>query len=98
MFFKFGMLRIHPKCKNLISELKTLQFGDTVGDDTTDALRYLCTRVNDLVYGMNIYDKENRAVTKTERGVLSFDNPCLFPGRAERVDRNWVMEEIEAVA
>ena len=33
MFLKKGVLKIHPKCKTLIYELKNLQKSDTEGDD-----------------------------------------------------------------
>lgn len=33
MFLKQRLLKIHPKCKNLIYQLKNLQYGDKEGDD-----------------------------------------------------------------
>lgn len=35
------LLQIFPNCTRLISELETLKWGDKIGDDRTDALRYL---------------------------------------------------------
>lgn len=50
MLFLRNMIRISPKCKNLILELRDLQWGDDVKDDATDALRYLLVRLHDLVF------------------------------------------------
>ena len=36
MMLKKDMIHIHPKCKNLILQLKNIQRGDDEGDDCTD--------------------------------------------------------------
>lgn len=48
---KQNRLKIHPKCKNLIYGLENVQYGEDVGDDATDALRYLCVHVHDRFPG-----------------------------------------------
>lgn len=50
MFLKKGIIKINPKCKILIRQLKSLQYGDKVNDDATDCIRYLCVRVHDLIF------------------------------------------------
>jgi hypothetical protein len=59
MFLKLGIIKINPKCKTLIYQLRNLNRGDDTGDDVTDCLRYMCVRIHDFVYGMNIHDVQN---------------------------------------
>ena len=56
MFLKLGIIKINPKCKTLIYQLRNLNRGEDVNDDCTDVLRYICTRIHDFVYGMNVHD------------------------------------------
>lgn len=73
MFFKNNKILIHPKCKNLISELKTYVRGDDEGDDCLDPLRYALVRIHDTVFGGNLFPKES---TRGERPFLSLlDQP-----------------------
>lgn len=56
MFLKHGVVKINPKCKTLIYQLRNLNRGQDEGDDAADCLRYMCLRVHDYVHGMNIKD------------------------------------------
>ena len=61
MFFKKDLIRIHPNCKNLISQIKNLQYGEDVADDLTDCARYLLVRIHDVNYSANIFDNIKNA-------------------------------------
>ena len=50
MFLKKGIIKIHPKCRNLIKQLRDLQWSDKENDDYTDVLRYICVRVHDFMF------------------------------------------------
>lgn len=50
MFFKRDMIRINPKCRILIKQLKELQWTDKVNDDCPDCARYISVRVHDLIF------------------------------------------------
>lgn len=79
MFFKKNMIRIDPRCKNLILELRNLQWGDKTGDDCCDALRYLLVRLHDLVFNGVL----NKGPDEKERDprVFNINDPILFPKR-----------------
>ncbi len=95
MFLKKGMIKIHPKCKNLIAELKNLQRGQKEGDDVTDSLRYGIVRINDYIYGMNVIEAETRMFTpKLNSNQYSFYDTRIFPPK-QMSQANWVLDEIE---
>lgn len=81
MFFKKGMIRIDPRCKNLILELRNLQWGDKTGDDCTDALRYLLVRLHDLVFNGILLSKDEPVGELMPRHVFNINDPILFPKR-----------------
>lgn len=80
MFFKKNMIRIDPKCKNLILELRNLQWGDKTGDDCTDALRYLLVRLHDLVFNGVLFHAAETPVTSGPQR-FNINDPILFPNR-----------------
>lgn len=89
MFFKRNMLFIHPKCKNLISQLRNLQYGDKVGDDMTDALRYVCLRVHDIMFGGNLFPEEGEQSAPAQRpGVFNLTDH-FFKGKPSSKDMAW---------
>ena len=78
MFLKKDVIRIHPRCKVLIKQLKDLQYADTVGDDAVDALRYSCVRIHDFMFKWNdakVSAEENKIVKKP----YSLNDKMLFP-------------------
>lgn len=78
MMLKKDVLRIHPRCKTLIKQLKDLQYADTVGDDCVDVLRYVCVRIHDFMF------KWTEAKTKEEpqkAGTFSLNDRNLFPSK-----------------
>ena len=101
MFFKKNMIKIHPSCKNLILQLKNLQWGDKTGDDCTDALRYGLTEVHDTVFGGNLLDVVKRVPTVytedylKKRREINVNDPNMFPARPVE-SQSWILEEIEA--
>jgi hypothetical protein len=93
MFLKKKLLKIHPKCKNLIYQLRNLQREDKEGDDMTDPLRYMAVRIHDLTFNGNVFsidDKKNKY-----EGQMNLNDPLMFPQK-NRESKNWVMDEIEA--
>ena len=77
MFFKRDMIRIHPRCRNLIKQLKDLQYADVTGDDCTDVLRYICVRIHDLMFKWK--DKpEGKPDIVFQRRPFSLNDPNLF--------------------
>lgn len=100
MFLKKGMLKIHPRCKNLIYGLKNVQrgfegrpIGDASGDDATDVLRYITLRVHDSIHGMNVY--ENSPIFKAGENIreINFNDPN-FLGANKNQSMNWLLEEV----
>lgn len=95
MFFKKNMIRIHPKCKNLILELRNLQWGDKTGDDCTDALRYLLVRMHDLIFnGILVGNTEKTEEFKVKQ-IFNMNDPVLFPKR-EMEYASSIRQEIQA--
>lgn len=80
LFFKKGMIRIDPRCKNLILELRNLQWGDKTGDDCTDALRYLLVRLHDLVFNGILHSAPEPEFRSTPT-KFNLNDPILFPKR-----------------
>lgn len=64
MFFKKNMILIHPSCRYLIQEIKTIQWGDTVGEDLLDTLRYGLKRIHDIYFGGNLIAKDEVEVKR----------------------------------
>lgn len=78
---KRGMVKIHPKCKALIYELRNLQWGDKIGDDSTDALRYLLVRLHDLVFNGVLPEKKMVEAHLVPKQTYNINDPILFPRR-----------------
>ena len=89
-YLKKGMLKISPKCKNLIYALETLVVGQDTGDDLTDALRYACVNVHDSFQGMNqLTDQEelHRPFVNPEGvRVYNFNDPFMFSDKKEEAN------------
>lgn len=95
MFLKFGRLKISPRCKTLLYEIQNVQWGDKEGEDCLDVLRYMCVRINDHVWGMNIFEQiEQKPIP---RGEMNFNNPFIFEDLRTK-EQNWVEQEIAEVA
>ncbi len=82
MFFKSNMIKIHPKCKNLIYGLRNVQYGDKTGDDETDVLRYILTRVHDIMFG-RLFEKNTIVQSPWKRRPYNVNDPILFPKNEE---------------
>lgn len=99
MFFKRNRIKIHPRCKNLILQLKNLQHDDTEGDDCPDVLRYIVLRIHDSVRGMNILQAENKPIVYNHKAESNFNDPVLFPKKKyEGQTMGWINEELDFVA
>lgn len=81
MFFKKNMIRIDPRCKNTILELRNLQWGDKTGDDCTDALRYLLVRLHDLVFNGILHVADEPVGELLPKHTFNINDPILFPKR-----------------
>lgn len=81
MFFKKNMIRIDPRCKNLILELRNLQWGDKTGDDCTDALRYLLVRLHDLIFHGILMAPDAPIGELMPKHIFNINDPLLFPKR-----------------
>lgn len=99
MFFKKNMIRISPKCKHLILELKSLQRDDTEGDDCCDCARYGILRIHDSIRSMNVFENETKYVPTNDKRVINFNDPLLFPKkRYQGQSMEWLREEMDFVA
>ncbi len=99
MFFKKNMVMIHPKCKNLINQLKTLQWDDKTGDDFTDPLRYGLVEIRDR-YFRELFEAQSAAIAPKPSSPFecSFYDTTLFPKRRrsnENSSMAWIQEEID---
>lgn len=95
MYLKKGALVIHPKCKNLILQLKTLQRDDDVNDDLCDVLRYICLRIHDTMHGMNVFDLEtNVNMSGAKPHEYNLNHPIFNEGRMDQQTPSWITEEI----
>lgn len=82
MMLKKNILRIDPRCKNLILELRNLQWGDKVGDDATDALRYLLVRMHDLIFNGVLNTRSEEIIIEPKaKQIFNINDPILFPKR-----------------
>lgn len=94
MFLKKGMIVINPKCRILIKQLKSLQWGQDVGDDTTDCFRYMCVRVHDL--GMLKMDEVVVEPPKPfQAKPFNFNDKNMFP-KNDPTYSSSIREEIAA--
>lgn len=98
MFFKKNMVRVHPKCKNLIYQLKNVQYGDKEGEDLLDCLRYALVRVHDFMFGGNLFprEEETRILKPNEFNL----NQELFgkSGKSRTMEWAYCGEDNEVVA
>ena len=92
MFFKKGMIAIHPKCRNLIKELKTVQCGDEEGEDCVDTLRYLCKRLHDTVF-QGVFKQGEEKAAVLEHRAYNLKDPILFPQR-QNENQSEVRQEV----
>lgn len=103
MFFKKNMIKIHPKCKNLILQLKTVQWSDKEGEDMTDCLRYICVRIHDFMFGGRLFEsdaklKEGRCESRY-LGLMNLNDPDVFTNAKRKNEVNgWLQDEIKLVA
>lgn len=89
MFFKKNMIRIHPKCKGLINEIRTVQWGDKVGEDLMDCLRYALLAIHDRYFHGNIMPLEDMQI---RRKPNQFNlNDSLFEKREVKNDMSWAL-------
>lgn len=93
MFFKKGMIKIHPKCKDLIYEIKTVQWGDKVGEDLLDCLRYGLKRIHDIYFGGNLGLLKEKDFVRSHT-EMNFNDPLLFPKRASRHSMSWATGDV----
>ena len=91
MFFKKDMIKIHPRCRTLIKQLKELQWTDKENDDGPDVLRYTCVRLHDLVWN-GLFDKERKKAEDWKPATFNFNDTVLFKGR--EAFKSDVMEQI----
>lgn len=99
MFFKYNTITINPRCKNLIYELKNLQYGDKVGDDCTDSLRYTLVRIHDFIFHELTFDGKESNDQKFKENEYSFFDKRLFPNgvfedRSSQNISEYLLEEL----
>lgn len=98
LFLKKGMVKIHPKCRNLINQLRNLQWTDKTGDDYTDPFRYGLVHIRDLYFKEVFKEIEERKVIAPPANPLelNFNDPILFPKKRHENEANgWIQDEIE---
>lgn len=94
MFFKKNMIQIHPKCKDLIFEVKTVQWGDETGEDLMDCLRYALLRIHDVYFGGNLGFGNEEKEFERNPGRYNFNDPLLFPKRGRKNDFGWATGDL----
>lgn len=77
MFFKRDMVKVHPRCRHLINQLKTVQYGQKVGEDEMDCLRYTLLRIHDAEFGGNLGFSELDKEVDVKKYSLD-DIPCTL--------------------
>ena len=93
-FLKQDILRIHPQCRTLIKQLKDLQYSDTVNDDCTDVLRYVCVRIHDLMFRWRDVP-EGKPEAPFKHRAFNFNDPLLFP-KSMNDQKSMIRREAEA--
>lgn len=93
MFLKRDIIRINPKCRITIKQLRELQWTDKVDDDCTDVLRYICVRIHDLMFKWK--DVQIVEVKQEIEGMFNLNDKDLFPKHALSNSSN-IKEEIRA--
>lgn len=91
MFFKKNMILIHPKCKDLIREIKDVQWGDEVGEDLMDTLRYGLLRVHDIYFRGNLINKEVEQPKRNPRENNFNDE--IFSAKPQASEFSWAGAE-----
>ena len=81
MFLKKNMIKIHPRCRILIKQLRDLQWTDKTDDDCPDVLRYMCVRLHDLVWN-GIFNKE-KTIPKLNPTTFNLNDTHLFSKREQ---------------
>lgn len=94
MFFKKNMILIHPKCKYLIQEIKSVQWGDEVGEDLLDCLRYGLKRIHDIYFGGNLGFGNEEKEFKRKSNEMNFNDPLLFPKKKSKNDMSWATGDL----
>ena len=94
MFFKKNLITIDPKCKNLILQLKNLQYGDKDSDDMTDCLRYVCVRIHDVMFNRIFDSVPTLESSPFKRRPFNINDPTIFTKNPQGTSP--VMREIEA--
>ena len=93
MFFKKDAIMINPKCKNLILQLKEVQYGDKTGEDLLDCARYMCVRIHDFMFN-RIFENSRVIESPFQRKPYSVNDPLMFGGgRAQGQSK--IMQEIQ---
>jgi len=93
MFFKKDMIRINPKCRNLINQLKKLQWTDKTGDDLPDILRYICVRVHDLMFKWTDGEEPRKEGSPFEHKTFNLNDIRIFP-KSQNQAESQIMQEI----
>lgn len=92
MFLKKGIIKINPRCRILIKQLKSLQWGQDVNDDAVDCGRYLAVRVHDLQM-IKMKDVEPEAPKPFRAKPFNFMDKTLFP-KTEMEYSSSIMSEV----
>lgn len=94
-FFKKDMISVSPKCRQLIHQLKTVQYGQKEGEDCLDSLRYCLLRIHDMMFGGNLFPNEAQDV-KRAPGVYNLNDPMFNSKKPS--DFSWANCDLEDVA
>lgn len=93
MFFKKDIIRIHPKCKTLITQLKNLQWTDDVQDDLPDVLRYVCVRIHDIMFKWSEDKPKGEPESPFKQKPYSLLDPLMFP---KSIPSSGIQEQVRA--
>lgn len=92
MFFKTNSIKINPKCRNLISQIRNVQWGDKDHEDLLDCLRYTLVRVHDIMFNRFLTHQETDEKPVIQKKSYSLNDPILFPGFSTK--ESAIMQEI----
>lgn len=100
MFFKKDQIIISPKCKNLILQIKNVQWGDKTGEDLLDCLRYSLVRIHDFMFGGKFNESPSLIGASKftpdylkERRECNENNKWMFPEVKQPTGMSWLLTE-----
>lgn len=88
MFLKKGHIKVSPKCRLLIKQLRELQWGQDINDDLADCLRYVCVRIHDLMFKWDKEEKDEEVKSPfVNKKEYNFNDSVIFPKKKAEAEQ-----------